>query len=227
MGEASGSGLPTPDGVGDCLERGCGVANFSCGARCSADGAPGSTLGARRTPELCCPGVSSVLSLRARSNSPALTARSLVWSARRCWRCAALRTRTSCAIPRIFSGAAHRATPGMALDAGQGSAIKSNATTKNGALPMRNAFQSTSAMQVNLRTRTRVPRGATASDGICSVRNHQFLGDPAAAWKNRTSRSRDGQCVAAYPARVPSTCDHLHEARRRLQPPPSTRPPYQ
>jgi hypothetical protein len=35
----------------------------------------------------------------------------------------------------------------MALDAGEGSAIKSNATTKNDALPMRNAFQSTIAIR--------------------------------------------------------------------------------
>jgi len=43
----------------------------------------------------------------------------------------------------------------MALDAGQGSAIKSNATTKYAALPMRNASQSAARYtQVNHRTRT-------------------------------------------------------------------------
>jgi lipoprotein-anchoring transpeptidase ErfK/SrfK len=54
----------------------------------------------------------------------------------------------------------------MALDADQGSAIKSNTTIKNGAWRMRNAFQSANRFtQVNHRTRTRVPRGAAAWNG--------------------------------------------------------------
>ena len=186
MGEAPGPGLPTsggtPEGAGDSLVRGCGSANFSCGARCSADGATGSTLGERRAPEVRCSGASPALSLRACADSPALTVRSLARSARWCWRCEALRARTSCAIPLILPAADHCATAGMALDAGQGSAIKSSATTKNGAWPMSNAFQSTARYtQMNHRTRARVPRCAiTRRNGLrsCAVQSSSIpLGD--------------------------------------------------
>jgi hypothetical protein len=101
---------------------------------------------------------------RHRHSNP-VTARSLVARTRR-WRCDALRTRTSCAIPFIFSGAAHRSTPGLASDAIKGSVTKSSAMIKNGAFSMRNGSPSTARFrQVNHRGRTRVREEPTAWNG--------------------------------------------------------------